>query len=462
LDQQTESLFGVKEGGLLRRVPAASTAESRQEQRQRIDHLLALVVARTNNAVVITDCQGRVEWVNEGFTRITGYTLAEVVGRKPGELLQGPGTDQEAARSMRERILRGQGFQVELLNYHKSGRPYWISIDAQPLYDEHGRLTRFMAIESDITERKVTEERLRQSEEELKRHRDHLEELVHSRTERLLHATRELEERQAQLVQSEKLASLGQMAAGIAHEINNPVAYVLSNLSTLGQYVSLFTQLLWLYAELEEVAAHCPSTAGLLERIRRTREQGELEYVLGDVSELLQDSLEGALRVKEIVQSLRTFARQESGEPQLVDVNKGLETTLKMVWNELKYKCEVHCDYGQVPSVMGYPTQLNQVFMNLLLNASQAIETRGEIRISTALEGREVVVRVADTGHGMSPETLSKLFTPFFTTKPPGKGTGLGLSISYGIITRHNGRIEVQSEPGRGSTFTLRLPATPE
>ena len=313
-------------------------------------------------------------------------------------------------------------------------------------------------------QRRHTEGLLRQREEELRRHHAQLEELVQSRTEKLLRTTQELERRQVQLIQSERLASLGQLVSGLAHELNNPLGYLTSNLATLTQYTSVFTRLLRLQGELDKALGPDlpPPAAEVLARIRALQEEEELEYLLDDVGELLHDSREGASRVKEIIQNLRSFVREDSGHPQLIDVNKELATTLKVLWNELKYRCEVRCDYGEVAPVLGNPTQLNQVFTNLLLNAAQAIAERGEIFITTAQEGGEVLVSIADTGHGMTPEVCSKLFTPFFTTRAPGKGTGLGLSISQDIISRHQGRIEVRSQPGQGSTFTLRLPAARE
>jgi two-component system NtrC family sensor kinase len=317
-----------------------------------------------------------------------------------------------------------------------------------------------VTIVRNITSLKETEERLRHQEEELRRHRDSLEELVRNRSEKLRLATMELEDQQAQLIQAEKLASLGQMAAGVAHEINNPVSYVMSNLGTLDEYVSVLSPLLQLQRELMEEPGPATEEARreLLERMREQWKQGDVDYILGDMPEMIQESQAGTRRIQEITQSLRAFAREDSGAPQLVDVNAELSSTLKMVWNELKYKCEVKRDFGALPPISFHPTQLAQVFTNLLVNAAQAIETRGEIRIRTRHEGSDVVVEIADTGKGMTQETLTKLFTPFFTTKPRGQGTGLGLSVSYGIITRHRGRIDVQSEPGKGSTFILRLP----
>ncbi|KFE64929.1 PAS domain-containing sensor histidine kinase [Hyalangium minutum] len=289
-----------------------------------------------------------------------------------------------------------------------------------------------------ITERKLAEERLHQQEEELRRHRDHLEELVQSRTETLLQTTRELEERQVQLIQAEKLASLGQMAAGVAHEISSPVGYVLSNLATLAQYVSTITP--------------------LLEQQKEQWKSTNVGDILEDLPVVIEESLEGARRIKEIVQSLRMFAREDSGELQLAQLNTELESTLRVVWNELKYKCTVERDFGELPMLLCHPNQLAQVFTNLLVNAAQSIEKQGVIRIRTRHEGNEVVVSISDTGKGMEPETRAKLFTPFFTTKPRGQGTGLGLSVSQSIISRHHGRIEVDSTLGQGTTFRVYLP----
>ncbi|WP_224242147.1 PAS domain-containing sensor histidine kinase [Hyalangium gracile] len=269
-----------------------------------------------------------------------------------------------------------------------------------------------------------------------------------------------VEERQVQLVRAEKLASLGQLAAGIAHEINNPVSYVTSNLRLLEQQLAELRPLLELQRELLEGAGAEDRvlSADQLSRLRALWERADVEYLLAELPEVLHESLTGTRRIKEIVQSLRSFAREDEDRPQEVDLNGELESTLRMVWNELKYKCEVKRDFGTLPPVTCYPTQITQVFTNLLVNAAQAIETQGEIRVRTWRREHEAVVEISDTGKGMTPETLARLFTPFFTTKPRGQGTGLGLSISRDIITRHGGRIEVRSEPGQGSTFTVYLP----
>jgi two-component system, NtrC family, sensor kinase len=176
------------------------------------------------------------------------------------------------------------------------------------------------------------------------------------------------------------------------------------------------------------------------------------------MDDLLSDTKEGTARIREFIQDLKTFVREETGTLQQADLNKLLQVTLRMLRHELKHKVQVRLDFGPMPLVPCYPTQLNQVFMNLLLNATQAIEPRGDIHITTRKEGSEAVVWIRDTGRGMSQETLERLFTPFFTTKPAGQGTGLGLSICYAIISKHKGRIQVDSELGKGTTFVVRLP----
>ena len=278
--------------------------------------------------------------------------------------------------------------------------------------------------------------------------------------ERLQRANEQLKENQAQLVHSEKMASLGQLAAGVAHEINNPVGFVTSNLGTLAEYTEVFTRLLDAYETLTDQLPPDQSAVhrDVLHDIAELREEEDLDFIQEDIDALLAESLNGMHRVKEIVQGLKSFARVDEAEMQIADVNEGIEATLKVVWNELKYKCEVHTTLKPLPQIRCYPGQLNQVFMNLLINAAHAMEERGEITIETEVASGEVVIRISDTGAGIPEEHLSKLFNPFFTTKPVGQGTGLGLSISYGIIQKHGGRIDVDSTVGRGTTFTIYLP----
>jgi len=266
---------------------------------------------------------------------------------------------------------------------------------------------------------------------------------------------RQLRQAQEQLMQSEKMAAIGQLAAGVAHEINNPTGYVLSNLGTLERYLDDVLTMLDAY---EQCAASLAVDTEHAAAIAALRQQMDLDYIKQDVVELLRESREGMNRVRKIVQDLKEFSHADSGEWQWTDLHTCFETTLNVVWNELKYRCEVVREYGSVPPVFCISSQINQVIMNLLTNAAQAIPEHGTITLRTGCQDDWAWFEVQDTGVGIAPEHLHRVFEPFFTTKPVGKGTGLGLSLSFGIVHKHGGRIEVDSVVGRGTTFRVWLP----
>ncbi|GAB2523834.1 ATP-binding protein [Lysobacter humi (ex Lee et al. 2017)] len=295
---------------------------------------------------------------------------------------------------------------------------------------------RFVAI-TDISARSARERELQQRHDELER------------------AYRSLAGAQEQLLQSEKMASIGQLAAGVAHEINNPIGYVHSNIGTLREYMGSLFAMLEGYAN----AMAAPDPAALREELRAQRQRLDIEFILGDLPQLLDESREGIERVTRIVQDLKEFShvgRNETMRPS--DLVKGLESTLNIVWNDLKYKVRLERLYGEMPQVECLPSEINQVFMNLLINAGQAISERGTITLACGSEGDEAWVAITDTGCGIPEETLGRIFDPFYTTKPIGRGTGLGLAISYRIVEKHHGRIEVSSTAGQGSTFRVVLP----
>lgn len=264
-----------------------------------------------------------------------------------------------------------------------------------------------------------------------------------------------LEEARDQLLQSEKMASIGQLAAGVAHEINNPIGYVNSNLGALQQYLASLLQLLATYELYDAELAPASRLA-----IATLKKSIDIDYLRSDVGDLLSESLGGLQRVKRIVQDLKDFSHVSGSEMQRANLEDGLDSTLNVVWNELKYKAEVVKDYGKIPEIECIPAQINQVLMNLLVNAAQAITERGVITLRTRQRDDHVCIEVSDTGSGIAPEIIKRIFDPFFTTKPVGTGTGLGLSITHGIMRKHNGRIEVDSEPGKGTTFRLIIPLT--
>lgn len=265
-----------------------------------------------------------------------------------------------------------------------------------------------------------------------------------------------LSDAQNKLIQSEKLASIGQLAAGVAHEINNPIGFIFSNFGTLEQYLQDLFEMLNAYEEAESSM----QDADALARIRRLREDLDIEYLREDIPNLMRESRDGIQRVRKIVQDLKDFSRVDARQEwESVDLHHGIDSTLNIVNNEIKYKADVVKQYGDLPEVQCLPSELNQVFMNLLVNAAHAItKERGTITIRTGTEAGEAWVEVTDDGAGIPAENLQRIFDPFFTTKPVGQGTGLGLSLSYGIVQKHGGRMEVTSEVGRGSTFRVTIP----
>ena len=267
---------------------------------------------------------------------------------------------------------------------------------------------------------------------------------------------RRLEDAQTQLLQSEKLAAIGQLAAGMAHELNNPIGFVYSNLGTLTEYVTGLITICDAYAQLSE--SQHPDCPGLGE-IQRIKQDQDYDYLRSDIFPLLDESREGLIRVRKIVQDLRDFSRAGNQEWEAANLHKGIDSTLNIVANELKYKCTVVKEYGELPDVVCVISQLNQVFLNLFVNAAQAIEKQGTITVKSGMDDAEHVwISIADTGQGIAPDNLKRIFDPFFTAKPVGMGTGLGLALVFGIISRHHGRIEVSSEVGKGTTFRIILP----
>ena len=262
-----------------------------------------------------------------------------------------------------------------------------------------------------------------------------------------------LQQAQARLLQSEKMAAVGQLAAGVAHEINNPIGFVNSNLGSLAGYVE---HMLTLLAAYEKTRVLMP--AAMRAGIERLPAHAELDYIREDAPQLLRDCKEGLARVKRIVNDLRDFARVDTADWASADIHAVLDSALQVVANEIKYKADVVKEFANLPPVVCNAAQLGQVFVNLLVNAAQAMEGRGTITLRTGAAQDGVWIDISDTGAGMSAETQKRIFEPFYTTKPVGQGTGLGLSISWDIVKRHAGTLEVQSSPGHGTCFRITLP----
>lgn len=273
------------------------------------------------------------------------------------------------------------------------------------------------------------------------------QEHLSSETQPTQELSEQLELANRQLLHSEKMAAIGQLAAGVAHEINNPVGYVYSNLQTLGHYLSDLFRL-----------TDAISSATSLDDLQHIRSSIDYDFLRDDLEDLLVESKEGIERVKTIIAAMKDFSHTDEEEFRYADLHKGIETTLNVVNNELKYKAEVVKDFGDLPEIQCIISQLNQVTMNLLVNAAHAIEGTGTITIRTRCIDDQVIMEIEDSGQGIEPAVLNRIFEPFYTTKPVGKGTGLGLSLSFNIIEKHHGAITASSTPGQGTTFQIRLP----
>ncbi len=262
----------------------------------------------------------------------------------------------------------------------------------------------------------------------------------------------EREQLEGQLLHAEKLAAVGQLAAGVAHEINSPMGYVSSNLTALEDYLGR----LMAYLEATERMAD----GDLGDRLRILRDELEIDVLREELPQVVQESREGVMRVRQIVRDMKDLSRIDAGQEWCwADLHPGIESTLNILSSQLKYKVEVVRDFATLPSIQCLPSQINQVIMNLVVNAVQALgEEGGRLTLRTRTEDGRVSLEVEDTGCGISVESLPRIFDPFFTTKPPESGTGLGLTLSYGIVKKHGGSLSVQSEPGKGTTFRMELP----
>ncbi len=372
---------------------------------------------------------------NPTAAHLLGYELDDLVGLLFDEIIAGGCEDACLLDQPENRSLDTSAEMV-----HRNGHRIPVLHSVTHVEENNSGVVLFGFL--DITARKMAEDKLCESHEKLRR------------------ALSELEEHKDRIVQSEKMASIGQLAAGVAHEINNPIGFVTSNLGTLSEYMDTLKAMLLLH---EQRAALPPGDQAeredLLAKIARIREDEDLAFILSDLDNVMEETMEGLVRVSEIVQNLKSFARKDRSGHSRHDVNAGIEAMVKVVWNELKYRCRVDLNLGDIPPVLGHGGKINQVLMNMMVNAAHAMPPEGGVlTVTTEQDDEWVVIRVTDNGCGMNDEVLSRIFDPFFTTKEVGSGTGLGLSISHGIIQDHGGHIDVDSTPGLGTTFRITLP----
>ncbi|MDP5129591.1 MAG: ATP-binding protein [Paraglaciecola sp.] len=416
--------------------------------------LLESLLRKLPMGACIVDAQYQIVFWNDFFSDRLDLQETDVIGKSILEIFP------QQARFLKKKIhsvfiLKNESFSYWEQRPHifefQSSRPItgeetlmYQNMEVLPLMDEQQEVQYVCITIQDVTAQASYYSDLSKAAEELDKE--------HKEQARLI---RKLEEAKTQLVQSEKMASIGQLAAGVAHEINSPIGFIYSNLQSLQDYAEKLIKVGTFAAKLIDKSGEMK-----FKRLKNDfYERAEFDYIKEDIVDLISESLDGAVRVKEIVKSLKEFSHSDTNEWAVSDVVEGIESTLKIINSQFKYKVELVKDYQEgIPPLYCMVMQLNQVFMNLILNAAQAIEGSGHIYIRVYTDGDWQKVSIRDTGQGISPSNLSKIFDPFFTTKPVGSGTGLGLSLSYNIIKNHGGNIDVNSTVGKGTEFIVSLP----
>jgi two-component system NtrC family sensor kinase len=435
------------------------------------------------------------QW-NKACASVTGFTAAQMIGTrdhwKPfydaqrmvlADLIVDGAMDDLVANyyagKFHRSLLIPGAFEAEDFFPRVGSTGMWLYFSAAPLHDAQGNVVGAIEVLQNVTQRRLAEDALRLTQ-------SNLEQLITQRTYQLAQSNARLEEDirrreeveaelvrrnvelteinqqfsavRQQLVQADRLASIGQLAAGVAHEINNPIGYIFSNFGSLQTYLTALFTMLDAYERAEPLI----STSAMRDDLLTLRKRIELDYLKEDIPVMMRESMEGIDRVRKIVQDLKDFSRVDNGlEWQWANLHHGIESTLNIVNNEVKYKADVVREFGELPDIECLPSQINQVVMNLVVNAAHAIgPERGTIivRSGTDASTRTVWIEVADNGSGISADVKARIFDPFFTTKPVGMGTGLGLSLAYGIIQKHHGKIDVDSTPGRGTVMRITLP----
>ena len=430
--------------------------------RKRAEEMLWLydrAMAATSTGVTIADAtkpEHPIIYCNPAFESMTGYPREEILG-KNSRFLQGNDTDPEALEIIRQALKTDSECQVILKNYRKDGTAFWNALSVSPVRDRSGQLTHFIGIQRDITAGKQAEETLQNSEAQSR-----------EQSAQLAAALDELKSTHSQLVQSEKMSSLGLLIAGVAHEINNPVSFIHGNLAYLKDYTQDLLHLLALYEQ------HYPNPVA---EIKQQTEKNDLDFLVEDLPKILSSMTIGVERICQIVQSLRNFSRHDDSQMKPVNLHEGIDSTVLILNHRLKGNGEIPPiqilkQYGNLPPVECFAGPINQVFMNILSNAIDALDdpnsqltfeqmsdNPSQITICTEVVGNFVEIKIADNGPGITEEVKQRIFDTFFTTKPIGKGTGMGLSISYQIIVeRHQGKLYCTSELGKGTEFTIEMP----
>jgi PAS domain S-box-containing protein len=424
-----------------RKISEATIRRSEEKYRNIFENALEGIFQVTEEGSFIS--------VNPAFAHMHGFDSPEDLIQSVQNTLQLYCNREDRSRYTESMTQKGVVEKLESQMLKKDGTVIWVSASARLIKDAAGTPLYYEGTVEDITTRKNAEMSLLKTLAELE-----------SKNRELADTHAAFKESQKKIFQQEKMASIGQLAAGVAHEINNPTGFIISNLNSQQKYMRRIREFITFQSETVGglLAVNMDERESILKRLADKRKELKVDFLLEDSENIIGESLDGADRIKRIVQDLKSFSRTEDTGYTAADINKSLESTLNIVWNELKYKATVKKEYGEVPLIRCNPGQLSQVFMNILVNASHAIPESGEITISTWHDGPNVYVAISDTGTGIPEDQLGRIFEPFFTTKEIGKGTGLGLSIVYDIMKKHNGDVGVTSMVGKGTTFTLRIP----
>lgn len=409
------------------------------------------IVDLSHQGIVMLNSKGQTIYLNKSYCDIVGKPSNELIGILPPFI-----KDSFSNKSSRMMIELDSGncwiSEFKYLNHHNM--LLYISCRVVPIESNDDSVV-YICYFNDITEKINIEKKLIENNKEL------------------TSTIKSLKDAQSNMIQQEQLAGIGQLSAGVAHELNNPLGFVRSNINVLAEYVKSFKEYHALYEDMLQIIIDCPVESNpvlsdKLSELSNFKENNEISYLLNDIDDLVSESIIGIDRASKIVEALRKFSRKSAKtDMELYDINEGIETTLLISKNHWKYDIEIDKDLGFLPNIYANGNEINQVFLNLIVNGVYAINEKkdirgkfqGKIKIKSYTDDNFVYVEIADNGIGIKPENLSQIFNPFFTTKPIGKGTGLGLNISYNIIVnKHNGNISVTSELGEGSVFKISLP----
>ncbi|PIQ89586.1 MAG: hypothetical protein COV72_02285 [Candidatus Omnitrophica bacterium CG11_big_fil_rev_8_21_14_0_20_42_13] len=394
------------------------------------------ITSSIEEMIMIIDRNFRIKWANQKLRAAYGKDVLNKFCYKVTHHIDSPCQPPDDICPIDEAVKSEKPVSVIHSHIGPKGNASYVEVSVYPMLDEQNKFSgNFIHTSRDVTGRIKAQKELEDAYTELKAI-------------------------QEKLLSAEKMASLGKLSAGIAHEINNPIGYVISNLSSLDKYVSDLLPLLRQYHDLDSLLSGAinDELKKAIDKIQDVKKKIDFKYILDDLPKLIRETADGAQRVVRIIRDLKSFARKDEIELKEADINELIESALNIIWNEVKYKADVVKEYGKLPVVFCHAQQITQVVMNIVVNAAQAIEEHGTITIKTYSKDKTVTIEISDTGTGMDEELQKMVFEPFFTTKKVGEGTGLGLAIVYGVIQKHKGSIEIKSRPGEGSTFIIRLP----